>query len=254
MEALLIILATILPPICWIAVCYWWDRGEPEPKLLTAKLFLSGMLLGFVVSAALTVLQVFFVTSGAFLPFNALSEKDSLFSFFVASGFVAVIHSYFTLLLARKLVAKEKSFSQVVDGIVYFSIIALGAGLTENIIFCINYFSGQNSIQASIFVLIFNLVFKSVLLGVSAGIVGFAFGSIYKRALNDGKIENWELATSWKNPEILEGLTVAILLHTSYQVFVYLKQPRAAGIIVIIGAFFLFTRFSFKSLTANIQD
>jgi len=254
MELVSVLLATILPPICWIVVCYWWDRGEPEPKLLTAKLFLSGMVMGFFITGVLMIIQVVFVTSGTLLPFNALSEKDSLTSFFIAGGFVAITHTYITLILARKLVAKEPSFSQIVDGIVYFSIIALGAGFTENIIFCINYFSSTNNIRAGIPVLIFNLVFKSVLLGVCAGIVGFAFGNIYKRALADGKIENWELKTSWKNPEILEGLAVAILLHTSYQVFIYLKEPRAAGFIVIVATFFLFTRFSLRSLTMNIQE
>lgn len=254
MEVALLLLATILPPVCWIAICYWWDRGEPEPKLLTAKLFLAGMLLGFFVSGALTLIQLIFVTSGTFLPFNALSEKDSLFSFFIASAFVAITHAYLTLLLARKLVAKEPSFSQIVDGIVYFSIIALGSALTENLIFCINYFSMPESAQESAFVLVFNIIFRSVLLGVSAGIVGFAFGNIYKRALKDGKIENWEIATSWKNPEILEGLSVAILLHTAYQIFVYLKEPRVAGIIVIIGALFIFSRFSSRLFTANIQE
>lgn len=253
MEVALALLATILPPICWIAVCYWWDRDEPEPKLLTAKLFLSGMLMGFIVAGALLIIQVIFVSSGILLPFNALSEKDSLVSFFIAGGFVAVTHAYITLVIARKLVAKEPSFSQVVDGIVYFSIIALGAGFTENIILCINYFSTTNNTETSILVLIFNLVFKSILLGVCAGIVGFAFGNIYKRALEDGRIENWELKTSWKNPEILEGLVVAILLHTSYQVFIYLKEPRVAGFIVIIATFFLFTRFSLRPLTMNIQ-
>ncbi|MDO8512172.1 MAG: PrsW family glutamic-type intramembrane protease [bacterium] len=254
MEVILVLLATILPPICWIAVCYWWDRGEPEPKLLTAKLFLSGMLMGFFIAGALMLFQVIFVTSGTFLPFNALSEKDSLASFFIASAFVAVTHTYITLVLARKLVAKERSFSQVVDGIVYFSIIALGAGLTENILFCINYFSTTNEPKESIPFLIFSLIFKSVLLGVSAGIVGFAFGNIYKRALEDGRIEKWELKTSWKNPEIMEGLAVAILLHTAYQVFIYLKEPRIAGIIVIVGFFYIFSRFSIRALTTNIQE
>jgi hypothetical protein len=71
--------------------------------------------------------------------------------------------------------------------------------------------------------------------------------------LEDGRIEKWEINTSWKNPEIMEGLAVAILLHTAYQVFVYLNEPRIAGIIVIVGFFYIFSRFSLHALTRNIQ-
>ena len=254
MELIWAVLAAVLPAIGWIAICYWWDRSEPEPPLLIAKLFLSGMILGFVITALLVVLQTIFVTSGTLLPFNALTDKDGIGQIFIASMFIATIYECSKLWLARKLVVHEKAFSQVVDGIVYFSTVALGAALMENIIFLTNSSTYAFDLQHNLLPLVFRFVFNSIISGVCAGIVGFGIGNVYKKSYHNGGVKETSLTVSWKHPEIMEGLIIAILLHTSYLIFVYLNEPRVAGSIAIIGAFYLFTRFASHALTMNIQE
>jgi hypothetical protein len=254
MEATLITLAAILPSIGWVLLCYWWDRKEPEPKLLIMKLFFSGVLLGLLIAVLVVLLQYTLVSSGLFLPFNALSEKDGLASFVVAGAIIAIIHLVAIFWIAKKLVTRNKYFTQITDGIVYFSVIALGAVLSENIITCVNYHFSASAVPQSLKALIFGLVFNSIILGVSAGILGFGFGNVYKRATRDGIIEDNELYASFNNSEIVEGLVIGILFHASYQVFVYLREPRVAGLIGIIGMFYLFTRFAFRSFTEKFQE
>lgn len=254
MEATKILLALILPSIIWIVLCYWWDRKEPEPKLLITKLLFSGMLLGIFIAISLATLQTALVSTGLFLPFNALSEKDSLASFFIASAIVATTHAVVTFWIAKILITREKSFTQIVDGIIYFSVIAVGAAFTENIISSVIYVSSNNNQLQSVNALIYSLVYNTILLGVCAGIIGFAFGNVYKRASQDRIIEDVELTASLKNPEIVEGLSVAILLHTAYQVFVYLKEPRVAGFIAIVAMLYIFTRFASRSFTSRFQE
>lgn len=254
MEVILLILAIVLPSIGWIAVCYWWDRNDPEPPRLITKLFFSGMALGFVITLILIIAQILLVSFGSVIPFGALIDRDGMGTIVLASLISATAYETLILWLARKIVVHEKAFDQIVDGIIFFSTIAIGAALVENTIYI---FSSQHlfsDLPQNILPLIFRMVFSSILSAVTAGIVGFGIGNAYKQEYRGNMVRESSLQVSWKHPEIIEALTVAIFIHTCYRIFVYIKEPRIAGFMAIIGAFYLFTRFAYRPLTSKIHD
>lgn len=92
------------------------------------------------------------------------------------------------------------------------------------------------------------MIFTTLLLGVSSGYAGLALGIARWRA-DTGRSEQADarsghLAQTW----ILgRGLLEAIALHAAYRVLLYLDQARLAGLVVVLAALYLFSRFAMES-------
>jgi len=218
------LLIALFPALVWILLIRWWDRKEPEPPLLLAKLFMAGIFIYSVIFVLNAVLQTTFVSLGIIPPFASISRDDSFLLIAISALLPAIVQQIITLWSAVKLVRHEKNFTEPVDGIVYLFSIAVGSAVTENIA---SFFS-QNSSTLSVKQMLFQAVFTSLVLGICGGVMGLTLGN--EKFL--------------KHRQVYTGVFAAIFIHAMYKFFFISEDYRLAGVVVIVAAFYLFTRFS----------
>jgi hypothetical protein len=219
--------AAILPALIWVLFIRWWDRKEPEPLLLLIKLFLAGIIIYLIVFSFTIVLQSLFVSSGLIPPLSSLSRDDNFILLAISAFFPAAVQQIITLWAAIKLVSHEKHFTEPVDGIVYLFSIAIGSAVTGNIV---GFFIERNT-SSTLNQILFQAIFTSLLLGICGGIMGLTLGN--KKFL--------------KTSQLYIGIFVAIFIHSIYKFFIISNDYRLAGVVVIVAAIYLFTRFSYAS-------
>jgi hypothetical protein len=225
MNFAVVFLAAILPALIWILFIRWWDRHEPEPPLLLAKLFLAGIAIYLAVFAFNVVLQSLFVSAGFIPPFASLSRDDNFILIAISALLPAIIQQIVTLWAAIKLIHHEKYFTEPVDGIVYLFSIAVGSAITENIMV---FFIARNPLSTFNQTL-FQAIFTSLMLGICGGIMGLTLGN--KKFHKTGRM--------------YVGVIAAISIHSIYKFFIISTDYRLAGVVVIVAAIYLFTRFSY---------
>lgn len=231
MNSPVVLAVAVLPALVWILLIRWWDRKEPEPPLLLAKLFLAGIIIYLAVFASNIVLQSLFVSVGFIPPFASLSRDDNFILIAISALLPAIIQQIITFWAAIKLVRNEKHFTESVDGIVYFFSIAVGSAVTENIM---AFFIGSNT-STTLGQTLFQAIFTSLMLGICGGIMGLTLGN-----------EKFH-----KTGRIYTGIFAAIFVHAIYKFFIISNDYRLAGVVVIVAAIYLFTRFSYAMPAKN---
>ena len=126
---LLSVLAGVLPTLFYVLLVWWLDRYEKEPL----RLLLAAFFWGALPSVGLSILaESIFET-----PLSALAAVDAGL---VSSSFIAPpieeISKGLALLAIYRLARHE--FDDVLDGIIYGSIIGFGFAMTENILYFVD--------------------------------------------------------------------------------------------------------------------
>ncbi len=228
MMMLLSIAVALLPSVLFIIMMRWWDRREPEPRQVILYLF----LLGIVSAAVIFIVRALFETilvSLRFLPPSAvlLHETPTITDALVWSLLIALVAEGIKFGIGYWATYRLRAFTQAVDGIVYLTAIAWGAVLVENIITVL-----QNSAET----VVFQLIFGTLVVGISSGFAGLALGR-FLISRRDHEQKNHDVRV------LITGLSAAIGIHMLFRFFVYMQNERIAGLIVIIGAMYLFSRF-----------
>lgn len=121
------IIATVLPAVGWSTLVWWCDRYEREPLALGVGAFLWGALPAVVISLVLeSALGV-----PSVLPGSALASD-----LFVSGGLAPVVEEVAKgvgLLLI--LLFWRVEFDNLLDGLIYGSLVGFGFGLTENMLY-----------------------------------------------------------------------------------------------------------------------
>jgi protease prsW family protein len=216
-------------------VVRWWDRREPEPKRVLARLFLAGIGTGIATVLLHWLLELWLVSSGFLPPFDALSIEDGLLRVSVTSLLLAGLTQILIFLVTWTLTAHERAFTQRVDGIVYATTVAWGAALFEHVALVLRSLHMDAGLDGTP-ALAFELLYATLLVGTAAGYAGFSLGTV--RLSERRSTSSTVLAT------LLRGLGEAILIHTAFRFLLFLDQDRLAGAVVLLAALYLFSRFA----------
>lgn len=252
---LMSLLGAVLPAFCWLALWYQKDTLEPEPK----KMILLAFFLGFLITAPFFLFRFFFggiVGGGGSIFFLAICEEGAKALAVLFLGKVLRVH-----------------FTQIVDGIVYAVSLALGFAFAEN---CWYFFSIGEQISLQEFFGFF--MFRSMGTMLSHALFSGVFGFLWAYAFFSKKItpkHNFSVLRIWqsffrtirfhilfshilisrpslhgheKAELVREGLLLAILLHTifniavSFSVFGYFLTPLVFPLLMLL-VFFLSEQF-----------
>jgi len=128
MAAISYVSAIIAPALVWIVYFYYKDRFQPEPWRNLGLTYLLGLV------GALACIFFF-----KLLPYLGIPEDPSVlmeahgWPFFLYSiAITGLVEEFFKFLPFLLFVLRLKDFNEIIDGIVYASVIALGFASYEN--------------------------------------------------------------------------------------------------------------------------
>lgn len=206
------VVATVVPAVGWSALVWWCDRYEREPLALGVGAFLWGALPAVVISLVLeSVLGV---------P-SALSGSALASDLFVSGGLAPVVEEVAKgvgLLLI--LLFWRVEFDNLLDGLIYGSLVGFGFGLTENMLYFMSALlqDGWGSWGLTVFMrsLVFGLnhAFFTAFTGAGIGIA---------RATSARWLRCW---APWL------GLAAAILFHALHNVGASLTAVSVGAILI----------------------
>lgn len=211
----------IVPSFIWAMFFIREDEVHPEPKKLLLYAFLAGAgITLFVIGPQLALIN-FLMANGftqyGFWTLLILASVEEIFKFFAI---------YITI-------ARLKDFDEPLDAMIYMIIAALGFAAVENIASIARGAMPSPFMPGgSIEVLSLRFIGATLLHSLSSALVGYY----------------WGLAMLQKHKFtslILEGLGVAILLHTVFNYLIVLFGPSSelALLLLISASFFIFNDF-----------
>ena len=197
----------LLPGLLWLGHYYSRDIYEPEPKILVAKLFGTGIL-GFFLAYSLQSSIYSLVTDFSFL----FKIEPHIFLLVKAFLIVALSEEVIKLALVYVFIFYDAEFDEPMDGVVYSIACALGFATMENASYMYTYGS----------YLWPRMLFSCFLHAGCSGLAGYYLG----------------LAkfTSTTSPYslITKGLILSWALHGLYDYIVFSKQYLALVLIIIL--------------------
>lgn len=276
LTSLMILSLALVPALLWIKVYRYLDNRDQEPMKATIFAFLVGIL----TTLPVFLLQYLFSQFPEFDLLSLLKRNISsplIFSSFFLM-FVAVIEETLKALGFLFVVRKySKAFNQIVDGIVYASLIGLGFALAENIYY---FTRALEAFQLSgNFLAVFSIRSFGTMLAhtLFVGVFGFYFAKAYfspiipkakaqekpwadlrknlKKSLRLHEAFFHMMPTSKKddrpierNVLVLQGFFIAVLLHFLYNAMIKLEvfgQNWTFLIVplIFIMAWYLWSRF-----------
>jgi RsiW-degrading membrane proteinase PrsW (M82 family) len=263
----IVLVLAIVPALGWIMLYRFLDKRDPEPKLATFVALVWGMLSTIPVFA----LQFMFSTFPDlnFMSYLQAQINDYFYFALTFLVFVALIEELVKAIATVVSIEKNKSeFNQVVDGIVYAAVVALGFAIAENVY----YFTSAVSTfgLSGQFYAIFTIRSFGTMLAHSlfTGVFGFYFAKAYfapfieeeskqekmwhnfrrnfKQAvrlhttflylLPGVKVNNMTVA---RNAMIIEGFIVATILHFIYNVLIKIELFGKHWTFLIVPMIFL---------------
>lgn len=209
---LLSIVATVVPAVGWSSLVWWCDRYEREPLALGVGAFLWGALPAVLLSLLL---------EGVLGVPSALSGSALAGDLFVASGLAPVVEEAakgIGLLLI--LLFWRVEFDNLLDGLIYGSLVGFGFGLTENLLYFMAALlqEGWGSWGLTVFM-------RSVVFGLNhAFFTAFTGAGIgVARATSVGWLRRW---APWL------GLALAVLFHALHNLGASLAAVSAGAILL----------------------
>lgn len=234
------VLISLVPILFFVALMLWWDRKEPEPKKLLAKLFLAGALCWVVVYLLLELTQIVFVSLNIAPPFDLIPKGD-LLPVILSAVFIALLNELVKIAAAKRLAFAQKAFNQTVDGIVYMTTVAWGAALIDNFYQIHLLAQKGESLDATIILQsTFTFIFLPLIMGISSGFSGLALGKVHHE-LSQPIISFKNLMA---NKTMLGGLAIAVIIQAAFRTLVAIEETRFAGLVVLLSAVLLFSNFS----------
>ena len=204
----------LAPGVAIMLYIYWKDSHDREPIRHLFICFLLGILsavMAVLIDKALVPVQTEMTVP------NSIGDK-----FFTAFIMAAVVEELCKFFMCRMYAYPKKDFNEPLDGIVYMVMVAMGFATIENILYV--FANPENGIQTGI---------ARMLLAVP----GHAcWGVILGYFMGMGKFKQ-----RFKIMYILTGLLLAILLHGTYDAFIFLRESNELGdgsydLILISGA------------------
>jgi len=125
----MIISLLVAPAIFWMGYFYYKDRFFPEPIAKTLITFFMGFIAAFLCCHFYRVLPLIGIPAD---PSELMGRSQGLF-FLYCIGVIGVVEEIFKFLPFLLLVSRFSDFDEIVDGIIYASVIALGFATFENI-------------------------------------------------------------------------------------------------------------------------
>lgn len=184
LTQILIVMLLSLPPILfWGYFFYRKDRKEPEPLGLLARSFWYGMFAAFFV----ILLQLAFSASKDFNLVRLISSafRNEYVMYIVLFSIIGFIEEYAKETAFVKLVHESKIvFHQIIDGIEYAVMAALGFAFVENVAYFFMEF--RSGIPAISFFTVF--LFRSVGTVLAHAVFSGIFGYFYAVGLHQAHV------------------------------------------------------------------
>lgn len=187
------LLGGILPALFWLWFWIQEDKLNPEPRSRIMMAFLGGMIaVPLVYPLQKLVFENFGMGTSTFFLWAVIEELAK----YIVVGFTAL---------------RSKAFDEPIDALEYLITTALGFAALENTLFILNPLLDGNAIEG---IMTGNMRFMgaSLLHVVSSGILGYCIGREFYRS------------RAWKITWRVIGLSIAIALHTVFNLFIIYKN------------------------------
>lgn len=218
-------IAAALLPVPVLVLCFLWlDRYEPEPVKYLAFCFAWGACVATAVALG--------VNTGAALLFRRLGVPDALVGVLVAPFIEETMKAAGPVLLFWR---RRRSFSGVVDGIVYCGLSATGFAMVENILYLGGYGYAANVDRGGVAAGVAGVIVLFV-----GRIVVFGFGHpLFTSMTGIGlgvAARTPDRRVRWMAP--LAGLLVAMILHGTWNFVVSIAQQASQPLLVMSYGYF----------------
>lgn len=204
MSILWYILIALIPGLFWLWFFSRFDREQPEPKKLLARLFIWGML-ATVPAIAFELGVDFFV--------GYSTTTNLLVIILSALLIVAPIEEYLKFAVTKRLVWRHPAFDETIDGIIYCVVAGLGFATLENILVMISTGSSK--------AIILRFATATLMHALASGVVGYYLGLA---KFNQEKEKNL----------ISQGLAIAIILHGVYNIIAATETPISLFLLTLL--------------------
>ncbi len=238
MLPVLIFLA-FLPTTFWFFVFLRKEGYDPLPKRLITRVFFLGALSAFLAS----ILELMFIApfpsfiKESFLNLDKVKTLDLNIALAVVGLTIvlACIEEVLKIAMVKLFVYNNKNFNQVIDGAVLGISTALGFATLENLVyFAIAFEAGLGSLA---FVFVARFLATTLLHATSTGISGYYLGK-----------EKF----SGEKGVFLKGLLAAMLLHSTFNLFLLGGILGILFVIVFLIFMFVFLLRRMESTEAQI--
>jgi len=231
LENYSIIILAILPGLIWLLI-YLREDAHPEPNSMVIKVFLAGIISGFL---ALFFQKIFI----DYFDFNIL-KFSPLYQLIIFNFFVVSLSEELSKYLAARIkVFKTQHLDEPLDIMLYMIIAGLGFATLENVFKLsdtqsINQIDsylestiGLKSISGILLMPIITFISSTFLHGLTSGIFGFFI------AMGENNLKH-------KRVNFILGLILAITLHTIYNVSIHKNIGFLPPVLILIMALFVF--------------
>ncbi len=194
-SMLIILLMAIAPALGWLAVYYYLDSRDPEPKMAICVSVLLGMLSTLPIFAMQYVFEHFpEYDLVSILQMKVASPFSFAVGFLVFVSVLEELSKGIAFLCSERI--HQKVFNQVVDGIVYAACVGLGFAIAENIYYFVRALESFE--MSSEFIAIFSIRSFGTMLAHSlfTGLFGFYFAKAYFAPILE--VEQGEKTSFWR--------------------------------------------------------
>ncbi|RLD28271.1 MAG: protease PrsW [Bacteroidetes bacterium] len=199
-----LLIAAVTPVFIVIIYIYLKDKYEKEPKRILAYTFMLGAVVSVFIT---TILYLFF---DLFLP---IPDEFSVLQQFIKAFFVvALIEEFSKYVVVRYYNQPKKEFNEPFDGIVYAVMVSMGFAAVENIMYV-----SQGGLEVAL-IRAFTAIPAHATFGV---LMGYYMG---KAKFSKNKMK-WNLI----------GLSIAILFHGTYDLFLFINFIPGVFIMAFIS-------------------
>jgi RsiW-degrading membrane proteinase PrsW (M82 family) len=209
-----LVLASIGPGLLWLLYFYKQDRYEPEPVKLVLKIFAAGLIL--VIPAG--ILEQIWRSQ----ILNAI--RNGNWPAFLAMAFlvIALIEEGLKSGFLWWLIGKNRELDEPADGIIYGITLGLGFASLENFLWASAFGYGVAVLRA---------VITTLAHASFTGWVGYYIARY--------KLESGPEGFSRKYYLLGAGVMIAYLAHGAYDFLLFLRNPAASVIAVLLIGFLL---------------
>lgn len=202
LDVALMIVGAALPAAVLLGFFYRADRARPEPAGLIGR----SVLYGFLATIPAVGIELVVDLPAAWLPGLA----GIFWTSFITA---ALVEEGIKFVLLKRYLLRNSAFNEVMDGIVYAACVSLGFAFAENLM----YGLGGG------WVLLFRAFTAVPMHAAATGLMGYWLG-VSKRAADPA-----EAAAARR-----KGFLAAILVHGSYDFFLFAGSPLALGAVVTL--------------------
>jgi len=201
MKALLLLLS-ILPGLLIVLYIYWRDRHDREPIFYLTVCFVFGMLSTY---PAIKMEEFGMRDLGIY---NAINDPFMTFTFTFAV--VAFSEEFVKYIFLRYYIFPKKEFDEPMDGIVYSVMISMGFATLENILYVV---VRADNIEVAFQIGLLRMITAVPGHAIFAILMGYFVG-LAKFSEDKG------------NLYLVIGLVSAILLHGTYDFFIFMQMKE----------------------------